>query len=98
MAWSDGPTKAQVNALWRLMQWALLPNDVLNEAVAWLEKRVNRKQMSQELGRVRALQIDRKLDKISCFDSPIWDGFEHKGRYKRKAEEARREILRKFKG
>ena len=36
MAWSDGPTKAQVNALWRLMQWALLPNDVLTEAVAWL--------------------------------------------------------------
>lgn len=98
MAWSDGPTKAQVNALWRLMQWALLPNDVLNEAVTWLEKRVDRKQMSEELGRIRSLYIDRKLDKISCFDSPIWDGFEHKDRYKREAEEARREILRKIKG
>lgn len=98
MAWTDEPTKAQANALWRLLQWAMLPNGVLNEAVNWAEMRFNRKQMSEELGRIRALQIDRKLDKISCFESPIWDGFEHKDRYKREAEEARHEMLRKFKG
>ena len=96
MAWTDEPTRAQTGALWNLLQ-GVLPKDVETEALSGIEKRIDRRQMSDELGRIRALYIDHKLDKISCFNSSIWDGFEYKDRYKKEKEEARREMMKKYK-
>jgi len=95
MAWSDAPSEGQMGAWWRLTKWAL-PDNVQTAALEWLEKKLDRKAMSDELSRVRSLYIGHKLDKNSCFDSLVWDGFEYKDKYKREGEELRREVMRKM--
>ena len=96
MAWSDKPTDGQIGAWANLTQWAL-PLDVQGLAIKWLREKADRRQMSDEMGRVRELYIDRKLDKINCFDNGLWDGFGPKEKYKREEEEIRRKVLEKFK-
>ena len=74
MSWEDEATPNQIYAWVRLTEWKM-DNKTKVAATKWLAKHANRKQMSAELGRVRALYIDRKLDEKNCFDSKIWDGF-----------------------
>lgn len=77
MAWSDGPTPAQIGAWANLVKWEL-PVDLINEACKFIEKSMTRKEISEELGRARELYMKRKLTKDSCFNSPVWDKFKAK--------------------
>lgn len=85
MAWTDAPSEGQMGAWWRLTKWAL-PDNVQTAAMEWLEKHADRKQMSDELARVRELYIKRNLDERSCFDSSIWIGFDYRQKLQDDAE------------
>ena len=74
MAWSDEPTPSQLGAVKRLTE-GVIPNDKIVQALKHLENTATRREVSDELGRLRCLYIDRKLDKSTVYDSEIWDGF-----------------------
>lgn len=74
MVWNDEPTDAQLGALRRLLKWRVC-NDLLSEALEYLQYCKNRREVSYELRRVRDLFIKRKLNKENVFDSEIWDDF-----------------------
>ena len=74
MAWSDEPTQAQLSGVYRLIEWTV-PKDTLLAAVDYLEKTATRREVSDEMGRLRNLYIDHKLDKSNVFASDIWEGF-----------------------
>lgn len=75
MTWNDKPTDSQLSAVQRLVHWVASIETEM-KMTDWLQATATRKQVSEELGRLRKLYIDRKLDKTSMFESPIWDGFE----------------------
>lgn len=75
MVWDDKPTDRQLSAVQRLVRW-VASIETETKMTDWLKATATRKQVSEELGRLRKLYIDRKLDKTSMFESPIWDGFE----------------------
>jgi hypothetical protein len=77
MAWSDGPTPAQIGAWANLVKWDL-PDVLINEACKFIEKNMTRKEISEELGRTRDLYMKRKITEDSCFNSPVWDKFKAK--------------------
>lgn len=76
MAWSDEPTMNQLGAVKRLIEFKV-SNDTLTKALKHLENTATRREVSNELGRLRSLYIDRKLDKSNVFDSEVWEGFEN---------------------
>lgn len=76
MAWTDKPTDAQIRALLNMMRWVVADREVAG-IVTYLENNATRRQVSDELGRLRDLKIDRKLTRESCFSSDLWKGFEH---------------------
>ena len=71
MSWLDKPTKAQIAALAHMMQWELTTSE-LHDAMKWLENNANRRQVSDELGRIKALKASHKLDRNACFNSTVW--------------------------
>lgn len=73
MAWGDEPTDAQLSAVYRLIQWQMTTPEA-REAVSWLGEHTTRQEVSNELGRLRELFGERKLDRERCFGSEIWDG------------------------
>ena len=76
MAWSDEPTEEQLNAVYRFLdRHSSLQRDKALAATNYLKEHATRKQVSDELGRLRKLSIERKLNRDSCFDSAIWDDF-----------------------
>lgn len=78
MAWEDKPTKKQLDALWNFMtRHIAMPNKKANIALEWLEKNATRKQVSDELGRVRDLGIDNKLTPENIFASDVWANFKY---------------------
>ena len=80
MAWSDEPTEEQLNAVYRFLdRHSSLQRDKALAATNYLKEHATRKQVSDELGRLRKLSIERKLNRDSCFDSAIWEGFEFDG-------------------
>lgn len=76
MAWTDKPTDAQIRALLNMMRWVVSDREVAG-IVTYLEKNATRRQVSEELGRLRDLKIERKLTRESCFSSEIWNGFDY---------------------
>jgi len=78
MAWSDKPTEPQLSAFFNLTRW-VLPRELGAAATDWLKAASNRKDVSDELGRLRHLYINRRLkDKETVFSSDIWEGFDYK--------------------
>lgn len=77
MAWTDGATQAQIGAWANLVKWSL-PDVLVNEGCKFIENKLTRKQISEELGRIRELYIAHKLDEKSCFNSTVWDEFKAK--------------------
>lgn len=71
MAWTDKPTDAQLNAFWNLTMGTLSTPEA-KDAMAWLEKNANRRQVSDELGRIRDLYIDHNLTREECFNGDVW--------------------------
>ena len=71
MSWLDKPTKNQISALHHMIQWEV-PTAELHDAMEWLENNANRKQVSDELGRIKELKITKRLNRNECFNSPVW--------------------------
>lgn len=71
MAWIDSPTKAQINAMWHWFNWEM-PRTEAKDALDWLEKNATRKQVSDELGRLRELSLAHNLNREQCFSGDVW--------------------------
>lgn len=75
MAWSDSPTYSQINALLHMVRWEI----PIDESIAmgkYLEKNATRKDLSNELGRIKGLIERRKLTKDAVFDSEVWANYQ----------------------
>ena len=79
MVWSDEPTYAQLQCIYRWMEWRL-PVGLAREAVKWLEDNRTRKEVAGEVGRIKKLYDTHSLDENTYCDSEIWDGFPWKGK------------------
>ena len=73
MAWNDKATDRQISVLLNLNKWQM-PNAMIPAAIKFMEKKT-RKEISEEIGRVRELVINRKLNRNNMLDSKFWDGF-----------------------
>lgn len=76
MAWSDEPTKGQLDAIYNLIQWHTSVNTAAS-ALQWLTDTATRQEVSYELKRLRELSINHKLTEAECFNSKIWEGFDY---------------------
>jgi len=74
MAWTDKPSDAQMNMLWYWGKWNI-SNDRLRPALKWLEQNATKKEVSEEMSRVRELYKKHRLDKETFFDSPVWSDY-----------------------
>lgn len=68
------PTDNQLRTLYGWYMWRL-PGDLPRHAIKWLEEHATRQQVSTEMERAYKLYHSHTLDKNTCFDSPIWDGY-----------------------
>ena len=71
MAWSDKPTPAQLGALANMIQWKLTVAEC-DKTIVYLRENSTRKELSDELKRVRDLYIERKLSRDNVWASPIY--------------------------
>lgn len=76
MAWSDEPTDAQLNAIFMIIRWTV-PTTTAQKAILWLAERATRREVSEELKRIKELNVKRNLSTLNCFDGDIWEGFEY---------------------
>lgn len=76
MAWNDEPTEMQLGTIYSWLKWHM-PWEKASAAVSWLEKSATRRDVSYEMTRLRALKEKRLLDGKNCFQSDIWEGFDH---------------------
>lgn len=76
MSWSDEPTESQLGTIYSWFHW-IMDNEQAYKAVVWLEKTATRRDVSIEMKRLRDLKQKRLLDAKNCFESEIWEGFEH---------------------
>ena len=77
MAWTDKVSESQLDAWYNMTKWELT-TDKVRSAVMWARKNMDRKAMSDELGRVRELYTKHALHEKNCFDSPAWNRFDKK--------------------
>lgn len=75
MAWSDEPTDAQLNAIYSTIRWSV-PIPMAQKAVLWLAEHATRREVSDEMKRVRELDLKHDLRASNCFIGEIWEGFE----------------------
>lgn len=75
MAWSDEPTYAQIETLGRWLEWKVADND-RRKALHWLKEHATRKEVSDEMTRVRKLYYEHNLTKDECFNSSIWEDYD----------------------
>ena len=68
------PTEPQLDLLYKWYRWRL-PTDLARDAVKWLGEHATRKAVSAEIKRAHDLYYEHKLDKDTCFESSIWDGY-----------------------
>lgn len=76
MAWSDEPTDAQMSAIFMLIRWSI-PTETAQDAVKWLAEHATRRDVSNEMKRLRELNIRHNLNASNCFESEIWEGFDY---------------------
>lgn len=74
MSWIDKPTKAQLNAIWHWFNWEMTGAEA-RDALNWLEKNATRKQVSEELGRLKELSLEHKLNREECFRGEVWQDY-----------------------
>lgn len=75
MAWSDEPTYAQIQTLFRWIEWHM-PNDEAVKATHWLKDHATRKEVSDEMSRIRKLYNEHSLTKDECFNSSVWEDYD----------------------
>lgn len=71
MAWADEPSDAQINALLNLIRWEIRRDEVKG-IEKYLKANATRREVSDELGRLRDLKMNRKLSRDNAFESEIW--------------------------
>lgn len=77
MAWTDKPSDAQLAAWYNMTKWVLDREDYLR-ARAWIMDHFTKKQISDELGRIRDLVIEKRLrTKEQVFGSDLWKDYKH---------------------
>lgn len=74
MTWSDEPTNAQLSSLYNMIKWKAT-GDSATRAIQWLAERATRREVSDELKRVRELYAKHALNATNCFVGEIWEGF-----------------------
>ena len=74
MAWSDEPTYAQVETIYRWIQWHM-PNEEARNAAKWLQEHSTRREVSDEIKRLHDLYYSHKLSKDTCFSGSVWEGY-----------------------
>ena len=74
MAWSDQPTEAQLNLIFHWFQWNMTNNEA-SAATNYLKDHATRKEVSNEIQRLKELKDKRKLSEEKCFDSTIWKDY-----------------------
>lgn len=75
MAWTDEPTNAQLSALYNMIKWKA-NGDSATRAIQWLAERATRREVSDELKRIKDLYQEHALNASNCFVGEIWEGFE----------------------
>lgn len=76
MAWSDEPTDMQLGVIYSWIRW-LMPNEKASEAVNYLETSATRKEVSDEIKRLKELKSHKKLDLEALFSGLIWEGYKN---------------------
>lgn len=76
MAWSDEPSDAQINALLNMIRWEI-SNEEIPRINAYLKEHATRREVSDELKRLRELKMSRKMNPDTAFASEIWADYEH---------------------
>ena len=76
MAWTDKPTDNQINALLNMIRWEITRED-MPKINAYLVNNTTRKEVSEELGRLRVLKMSRKMNRDTAFAGAIWNNYEH---------------------
>lgn len=74
MAWTDEPSDKQINALLNLIRWEI-HLDEIKGIEEYLKTNATRRQVSDELGRLRDLKMNRKLNRDNAFVSEIWKNY-----------------------
>lgn len=74
MAWTDEPSDKQINALLNLIRWEI-HRDEMKGIEEYLKANATRRQVSEELGRLRDLKMKRKLNRDNAFGSEIWKNY-----------------------
>lgn len=76
MAWSDEPTDLQLGTIFSWLKW-VLDREEAKEAVEFLQNTATRHDVSVEMSRLKVLKDKRLLNASNCFESDIWEGFDH---------------------
>lgn len=74
MAWTDEPSDKQINALLNLIRWEI-HLDEMKGIEEYLKANATRREVSEELGRLRDLKMNRKLNRDNAFESEIWKNY-----------------------
>lgn len=74
MAWTDEPSDKQINALLNLIRWEIHLGEI-KVIEEYLKTNATRRQVSDELGRLRDLKMNRKLNRDNAFESEIWKNY-----------------------
>lgn len=76
MAWTDEPSEAQLDTVFYWLSFRC-PRKTAISAVDYLKQTATRKDVFEEVNRLKRLKDRNALTKESCFDSEIWEGFSH---------------------
>ena len=76
MAWSDEPTDMQLGTIFSWLSWKV-DRQTAQEAIKWLQNTATRRDVSAEMNRLRDLRQKNLLNASNCFESEIWEGFQH---------------------
>ena len=71
MGWADAPTKPQLSALSSMIsnKTVGVKREEIKEAMDWLKEHATRRQVSDEMGRIR---LEKSLTRDEVFGSDIW--------------------------
>lgn len=76
MAWSDEPTEMQLGTIYSWIRW-YMTNEEAGRAVAYLEEIATRRDVSNEIKRLKDLKTRQKLTLDEIFKGAIWEGYKH---------------------
>lgn len=77
MAWDEAPTEAQQSTMRRWLSMLPLNREDVVASVDWLADHTNRRQFSDEMGRVRGL-VNNNITVEKVFTNHIWNGWDWK--------------------